>query len=91
MNDRDIRPISTHAMVAAVRYHRDPNEVHNYLPNDMFLDNDNRSWIKASAVWARKRRFRNRVTLSEFTAIAITLSRLDVHTDEQRVAWLSSK
>ena len=89
MNHGDTRPISTRAMVAAVRYHRDPEA--NYHPNDMFLDNDNRSWIKASAVWASKRRFINRATLSEFTAIASSLTRLDVHTDEQRVAWLSAK
>jgi hypothetical protein len=89
MNPEDTRPISRVAMVAAVRYHRAPEE--DYHPNDMFLDNNNRSWIKASAVWAAKRRFTNRATLSEFTAIARTLTRLDVHTDEQRVAWLSAK
>ena len=76
-------------MVAAVRYHKDPEE--DYNPNDMFSNNNNRSWIKASAVWNAKRRFKNRSSLMEFVAIARTLTRLDVYTDDQGVAWLSAR
>jgi hypothetical protein len=62
-----------------------------YNPNDMVSDNNNRSWIKASAVWNAKRRFKNRASLIEFVAIARTLTRLDVYTDDQGVAWLSAR
>ena len=53
MNPADTRPISRVAMVAAVRYHKNPEE--DYQPEDMVSDHNNRSWIKASAVWNAKR------------------------------------
>ena len=76
-------------MVAAVRYHKNPEE--DYQPDDMVSDQNNRSWIKASAVWNAKRRFKYRASLNEFVAIARTLARLDVHTDDQGVVWLSAR
>jgi hypothetical protein len=89
MNPEDTRPISRVAKVAAVRYHKNPEE--DYQPNDMISDSNNRSWIKASAVWNAKCRFKNRASLIEFVAIARTLTRLDVYSDDQGVAWLSAK
>jgi hypothetical protein len=76
-------------MVAAVRYHKSPDE--DYQPEDMVSDQNNRSWIKASAVWNAKRCFKHRASLNEFVAIARTLTRLDVYTDDQGIAWLSAK
>ena len=88
MNPNDSRPVSTRAMVAAVRYHKNADE--EYQPQDMVSDHNNRSWIKASAIWNAKRRFKYRVSLNEFVDIARTVARLDVHTDDQGVAWLSA-
>jgi hypothetical protein len=64
MNPNDSRPVSTRAMVAAVRYHKNADE--EYQPQDMVSDHNNRSWIKASAIWNAKRRFKYRVSLNEF-------------------------
>ena len=88
MNPADNRPISRVAMVSAVRYHKNADE--EYQPQDMVSDHNNRSWIKASAIWNAKRRFKYRVSLNEFVGIARTVARLDVHTDDQGVAWLSA-
>ena len=55
---------------------------------DIFVDNQNRRWVKAVMVWHSKRRFKERALFDEFVEWSRTLQKVSMHTDGERVIWL---